>query len=47
MQGMLEVNAIKKESLKAIIEYTIYKTDKGDYVLQALTLKDLNPEGWN
>jgi len=33
-------------SLAAMIEYSIYSSDKGDYVLQCLTLKDMNPNGW-
>jgi hypothetical protein len=48
MQGMIDIKQIEKdpESFKALMEYAIYISDKGDYVLQALTLKDLNPNGW-
>lgn len=45
-KGMLKIEEIKTESLRAIIEYSIYSSDKGDYILQALTLKDMTPSGW-
>lgn len=46
MQGMLKMESIKKDSLKAMIEYAILISEKGDYILQALTLKDMNPQGF-
>jgi hypothetical protein len=45
LKGMLK-DLPNKESLTAIIEYSIYVSDKGDYVLQALTIADLNPRGF-
>lgn len=43
---MLDLKKVEKESLKAIIEYKILISEKGDYIMQALTLKDMNPKGW-
>jgi hypothetical protein len=36
----------KDSKIVALIEFAILTSDKGDYVLQALTLKDINPNGW-
>ena len=48
MQGMLDLKKLDKEteSLKALIEYAMLISEKGDYILQALTLKDMNPNGF-
>ena len=48
LQGMLNLKKIDKETetLKALIEYKILVSDNGDYIMQALTLKDMNPKGW-
>ena len=48
MQGMLDLKKLDKEceTLKALIEYKILISNNGDYILQALTLKDMNPQGF-
>lgn len=37
---------IEIESIKAIIEYEISVASDGDYIFQALILKDMCPNGW-
>lgn len=37
---------INSESIKAIIEYNILSSTDGDYIFQALVLKDMCPKGW-
>jgi hypothetical protein len=34
------------DSIKAIIEYYLSNTNDGDYILQALILKEMLPQGW-
>jgi hypothetical protein len=34
------------EQIKAIVEYAISISDDGDYIFQALMLKDMCPKGW-
>lgn len=37
---------VNLEAVKGLIEFEIFNSSTGDYISQALILKDMNPKGW-